>query len=108
MNNVTYVEAARVLAQRMMKEGGATPAERIAFGYKVVTMRKPTEAENSVLVDSFRYGLDMFQTDAGSAQKFVSNTGEAPLDQTLDVSQLAAYTNVASLILNLNRTVMKE
>jgi hypothetical protein len=108
MNNVTYVEAARVLAQRMMKEGGATPAERIAFGYKVVTMRKPTEAENSVLLDSFRYGLDMFQTDAASAQKFVSNTGEAPLEQSLDVSQLAAYTNVASLILNLNRTVMKE
>jgi hypothetical protein len=108
MNNVTYIEAARVLAQRMMKEGGATPSERIAFGYKLATMRTPTEAENSVLLDSFRYGLDLFQTDAASAQKFVSNTGEAPRDQSLNVSELAAYANVASLILNLNRTVMKE
>jgi hypothetical protein len=108
MNNVTYLETARVLAQRMMKEGGATPQDRITFGYKLATMRSPSERETFVMLDSFGYGLDRFKSDPTAAQKFVSNTGETPRDESLNATELAAYTNVASLILNLNRTVMKE
>jgi hypothetical protein len=108
MNNVTYVEAARVLAQRMMKQGGASPSERIAFGFKLATMHKPTSAESLVLLESFRRGLDVFHSNPGAAQIFVSHTGEAPRDETLDTSELAAYTHVASLLLNLNQAVMKE
>jgi hypothetical protein len=108
MNNVTYVEAARLLAQRMIKQGGTTPPERIGFGFKLATLRKPTAAENAILLDSFRYGLKRFNSNPDDAEKFVSHTGEAPRDETLNVRELAAYTNVASLILNLNRVVMKE
>ena len=107
MNNVTYVEAARVLAQRMMNHGGATPPERIAFGFKLATAHQPSPAENSVLLDSFRYALQRFSANPDAAQKFVSATGEAPRDEKLNVSELAAYTHVASLLLNMNRVVVK-
>jgi hypothetical protein len=107
MNNVTYVEAARVLAQRMMKQGGATPPERIAFGFKLATMQQPTAAENQLVLDSFRYALETFTSNPNAAQDYVSAAGEAPREENLNVSELAAYTHVASLLLNLNRVVMK-
>ena len=45
MNDVTYLEAARKLAERMMREGGSTPAERIAYGFELATARRPSERE---------------------------------------------------------------
>jgi len=107
MNDVTFVEAARVLAQRMMQEGGTTPRERIAFAFRLATARVPNSAEARVLLDSFNYQLDTFKTDSAEALKYV-NQGEYPRDERLNVSELAAYTSVASLVLNLNQTVMKE
>jgi len=108
MNNVTYLEAARVLAQRMMRQGGAAPRDRIAYGYKLATVRSPLPQESTVLVKALQAAQAKFKSSPENARKFVASTGEWPLDKTLDVSDLAAYTHVASLILNLNRTVMKD
>jgi hypothetical protein len=107
MNDVTYLEAARVLAQRMLKEGGTTPEERIKFAFRLATSRAPNTEEYRILSDSFRYTLDRFQTKPESATEYL-NVGEYPRDPKLDVRELAAYTNVASLILNLDETVTKE
>jgi hypothetical protein len=71
-------------------------------------MRSPSERETFVMLDSFGYGLEKFRADAAAAQKFVASTGETPRDESLNVTELAAYTNIASLILNMSRTVMKE
>ena len=107
MNNVTFVEAARVLAQRMMKESGTTPEERIAFAFRLATARLPNSTESNLLLDSFHYQLDNFKTKPDTALKYLSQ-GEYPRDERLDVSELAAYSSVASLILNLDETVTKE
>ena len=107
MNDVTYLEAARVMAQRMMTEGGATPESRIGFGFRLATARPPSPRKSAVLVDSFHHYLDTYQTNPAEARKLVS-AGESPLDQKLNLSELAAYTTVASLILNLDETVTKE
>jgi hypothetical protein len=107
MNDVTFVEASRVLAERMMKEGGATPGERVAFAFRLATARRPRPAEQRVLGDSFRYHLDRYQTGRDAALKLLSE-GEHPRDETLDARELAAYTAVASMILNLDETVTKE
>jgi hypothetical protein len=53
MNDPTYVEAARKLAERMMKEGGAAPAERVAFAFRLATARMPSESETRALVQLF-------------------------------------------------------
>ena len=107
MNDVAYVEAARVFAERVMKEGGATPRERIAYAFRVATARRPREAETEILLDGFTHNLESFKGRTDAALKYV-NHGEHPRDVRLDVAELAAYTSVTSLILNLNETVMKE
>jgi hypothetical protein len=107
MNDVAYLEAARVLAERMMTDGGATPAERIAFGFRRATARSLSSAESRILLDSFHYYRDNYQTDAEAARKLVSH-GEHPRNEKLDASELATYTAVASLILNLDEVLTKQ
>jgi hypothetical protein len=107
MNDVSYVEAARVFAQRVMNEGGALPAERIAFAFRSATARPPKPEEAAILLDAFRRNEDRFTSKPEAAAKNVS-AGEYPRDAKLDVIELAAYTSVTSLILNLNEAVMKE
>ncbi len=107
MNDVTYVEAARVLAERMMREGGTTPKDRIGFGFRLATARRPRPGDMAILSGSFHHYLDRFRTNPEDGIKLLSE-GEHRRDRTLDVSQLAAYTSVASLILNLDETVTKE
>ncbi len=107
MNDVTYVEAARHLAQRMMKEGGAGPAERIAFGYRLATARAIPARAAEVLRESYFHHLDRYQSSRAEAEALLS-AGESPRDPSLVVPELAAYTVVASLILNLDQTVTKD
>ncbi len=107
MNDVTFVEASRVLAQRAMKEGGSAPEGRITRAFRLATARAPRPAELRVLLDGYREHLAGYRKDAKAARKLTS-IGEAPRDETLDVAELAAYTAVAGVILNLDEVVTKE
>ncbi len=107
MNDVTYVEAARALAQRMITEGGSSPEQRIGFAYRLITARRPPEKQMQILIEGFWYHLDRYQTDRRTGVGFLS-AGESPLNNKLDAGELAAYTTVASLILNLDVAVTKE
>jgi hypothetical protein len=107
MNDVTYVEAARVFAERVMKEGGMSPSERITYAFRMATARTPKQAEVAVLEDAFVDNLELFKSKPEAALKYVSH-GEHERDTKLNVSELAAYTSVTSLILNLNEVVTKE
>jgi hypothetical protein len=107
MNEVTFVEAARVLAQRVMAEGGGTPEGRITLAFRLATARKPRPAELKILRSGFDAYLARYRADRKAALTLVS-TGEARRDEKLGVSELAAYTAVASLILNLDETITKE
>jgi hypothetical protein len=107
LNDKQYVEAARKLAERMMLEGGAAPGERAAFAFRVATSRRPTAGESAVLLKVYESELAEFQADADAAGKLLS-VGEAPRNVALDVNELAAWTMVANLVLNLDETVTKE
>jgi hypothetical protein len=107
MNNVTFVEAARVFAQRIMKDGGATPEQRIEFAFRVATARPPSPAERILVLDFFSKEVDEFKRMPEAASNSVSH-GEYPRDQRLDQAELAAYTSVTRLILNLDTTITKE
>jgi hypothetical protein len=96
-----------LFAQRVIKEGGKTPPERIAYAFRVATARRPRPAEAAILLDAFRQNEDRFTSKPDAALKYVS-AGESPRDAGVDVIELAAYTSVTSLILNLHETVMKE
>ena len=101
MNDVAFVETSRHLAQRMMKAGG------LDFGFRMATSRLLTDHERSILMNSFRYNLDRYQTHPEAALQLLSQ-GESPRDTSLNPNELAAWTNVASLILNLDETVTRQ
>jgi hypothetical protein len=107
MNDVTFLEAARKMAERLMRDGGSTPADRIAYGFELATAHRPGRRELEILLASFAYYRDGFQTDAASATRYLSQ-GEARRDMTLNAQELAAYTAVASVILNLDATLTKD
>jgi hypothetical protein len=106
MNDPTYVEASRKLAERVMREGGATEDERIAYAFRVPLARRPTAEEAAVLKRVFADQLAHYRADAGAARRLLA-VGESPADATLDPAELAAWATVASVILNLDETVVK-
>lgn len=107
MNDKQYVEAARNMAQRLMLEGGSSPTERLTYGFRLATGRKPADDESKVLERVFAAHLADYQADKAAAEQLVA-IGESPRKTELDVSELAAYTMVCNLILNLDETVTKE
>jgi hypothetical protein len=107
MNDVTFVEASRKVAERLLKEGGASVADRLAYGFRLVTSRAPRESEVAVLARAFQYNLDRFQTAPGAAEKLLSQ-GDSARDLRLNAPELAAYTTVASLLLNLDEAVTRQ
>jgi hypothetical protein len=107
MNDVTFVEAARMLGQRMIREGGSDAAARLRYGFRIVTARAPLSDEQRVLEDSLRYQLDYFASNPGAANKMITQ-GETPADSAIEARQLAAYAAVGSLLLNLDEAVTKE
>jgi hypothetical protein len=107
LNDVTYVEAARVLAQRVMTEAGPAPEARIAFAFRLVAARPARPAELAILSADLDYHRAAYRNDRKAALKLVS-TGESRRNEKLDAGELAAYTAVASLILNLDEAITKE
>jgi hypothetical protein len=107
MNDVTYVEASRKFAERMMKEGGTTPEERINYAFRLALARPPKPAEQSVLLDTLSQFKARYHAKPDAAVKYLSQ-GNSPRDPKLDPVELAAYTSVASLIFNLDETITKE
>jgi hypothetical protein len=107
MNDVTYLEASRKLAERVMKERRAGPEDRLDLAFRLTVARRPTPREVSLLREALASYLDVYRGDPGAARKYLSQ-GESPRDEELDVSELAAYSTLASLILNMDETITKE
>jgi hypothetical protein len=107
LNDVTFVEAARVLAERVIAEGGSTPEGRLALAFRLATARRPTDRELAVLRDDFNSHLARFRRDPQSASR-LTTAGEYRRNPTLDPVELAAYTATANLVLNLDETITKE
>ena len=107
LNDPTYVEASRCLAQRMMREGGSTSESRIRHGFRLATGRKPRSAELNVLLSGWRRMESGFRADPPSAESLLA-VGETKPDATLDPVALAAYSTVASTLLNLDETITRE
>ena len=107
MNDVTYVEAARRLAERMMTEGGETPEDRMGYAYLLATAHRPPPQAQAILLQGYERHLDRYRADRGAALELVTQ-GESARDETLDVAELAAFTMMANLILNFDGTITKE
>jgi hypothetical protein len=107
MNDVQHVEAARALAERTIAEGGATSESRIAFLYRAVLSRRPDPEEIKLVSDSLARQLALYRADPASARKLVA-VGESRPHRSTPVPELAAWTMVANLILNLDETLNRN
>ena len=106
MNEVQYVEAARVLAERTLKQGGTTADARLQFLFRTVTCRPAEPSEMSELSNALQENLARYSKDAKAAQALIG-VGETRPDPALNPSELAAWTLVANLVLNLDEVVTK-
>ncbi|MEY3282047.1 MAG: hypothetical protein RIR86_60, partial [Acidobacteriota bacterium] len=107
MNDVTYIEASRLIAQRMLLEGGADEAARLAWGFRTLTLREPDQNERKVLIRYLNSQRQHFASQPAEADRLLS-LGERRADPKLSPRELAAWTMVASLILNLDETITKQ
>lgn len=106
-NDVTFVEAARHLAQRMMREGGPTDADRITFAWRLLMGRKPSPEELEILVNSAARHCEKYAHAKEEALKLL-NTGESSRDNSLPPHEHAAFTVVALTLLNLDEAITLE
>ena len=90
-----------------MTNAGPQAADRITFAFRAAAARPPSSKETQVLLDNLKFYWDRYWADRESAVKLLSQ-GEHPRNEKLDQSELAAYTMVASLILNLDEIVTKQ
>ena len=107
LNDPQFVEAARVLAERMLREGGSSPDSRIAFAYKALTSRSPRPQELALLKQLYTDELAEFRRQPNRIDALL-NVGEHPRDKTLKPDELATNTVVASTIMNFDEFVIKR
>ena len=106
MNAPQYFEAARAFAERTIKEGGTIPEHRIAYAFEAATARLPDAEEVDILLRTFRDHIEEFKAHPDAAKKLIA-VGESPPDESLDAVELAAWTMVTNLILNLDEVISK-
>jgi mono/diheme cytochrome c family protein len=106
LNEKQYVECARALAEKAMREGGAKPEDRIAYLFRLATARNPDRKEQAELLANYRDNLTVYGGDTQAAKELIS-VGESTPDARLNPSELAAWTMVANLILNLDEVINK-
>ncbi len=107
LNDPTYVEASRALASRALSEGGRDVTSRLRYAFRLATARWPTAAEAGVLRELLAKQLAAYRRD-GKAALALLKVGESPPDAKLDPTEAAAWTVVASAILNLDETITRE
>jgi hypothetical protein len=107
MNDTQHFEAARGFAEQILRAGGKTAAERIDYAYRRALARSPKTEELAVVERALATYLARYRDDAAAAQKVVA-VGESKPDANFPATELAAYTLVANLILNLDETVTRN
>ncbi len=107
LNEITYVEAARKLAERMLLEAGTSPSERLAFGFRWAASRSPSAEELEILVQGLNDDAARMKQNPEAARQLVS-LGDSKPNAALDVAELAAYTLAANVLLNLDEVVTRE
>jgi len=106
LNDPTYVEASRKLSERLLREADTTEA-RIRLAFRLCTSRLPSAQEASILQRLVEDRRARYQKDPTAAARLLA-VGESPRDESLNVSELAAWTSLAGVLLNLDETITRN
>jgi len=107
MNDPQFLEASRVLAERIISEGGISVENKITLGYRLLTGRHPGTQEIELLTDQYHEVWTLYSKDQKKASSLIA-IGEFPLKKLIDKTELAAYSQVMSTIMNFDATTMKR
>jgi hypothetical protein len=107
LNDPTYVEASRSLAVRMLKEGGADTKSRLTWAWRQVLSRAPRPEEIKAIQPLLDKQLAEYRCNTAAAQALLK-IGQSPPPQDADPAELAAWTNIARVILNLHETITRS
>ncbi len=107
MNDITYVESARALAERILKSVPGDDADRLQHAFRLVTSRRPRAEELKVLKTSLTFHRDYYKTRLELGEELVG-FGDSEPDHSLATLEVAAYTVVMNLLLNLDETITRE
>ncbi|MDB6121484.1 MAG: hypothetical protein JWQ71_477 [Pedosphaera sp.] len=106
LNDPVYVEAAQALARRVMKEGGIDLRQRAVYAFRLCVSRQPQPKELKRMLALYEKEMAQFKQDSKAAEKLAtSELGKAP--ENMSVEELAAWTVVANVLLNLDETITK-
>ena len=106
MHDPQFVEAARHVAARMLREGGPSDQSRLELGFRLMTSRAPGAAELKILSDTLGRRRNLYSLDKAAARKLLG-VGASKPDSSLDPLEHAAWTAVARLMLNLSETLTR-
>ncbi|TWT32798.1 Planctomycete cytochrome C [Blastopirellula retiformator] len=107
LNDPTFVEAARAFATRILTEGPNEDAQRINFAFRLALSRDAQPLEQEVLTKVLADNRNIYQADPKAAAELL-NVGLQPTDKQADAAELAAWTQVARVILNLDETLTRN
>lgn len=107
MNDVTFLEASRKFAERIITEGGTTSESRIDYGYRLLFARVPSPKQKQILLTAQARMAADFHKDPAAADQFLQQ-GESPRAPAADPTELAAWTTIASLMLNMDEAITKQ
>jgi hypothetical protein len=107
LNDPTYVEAARVFAARILAEGGASPSERIRWAWRRALQRDPRAEEIRVAEELLASHGAVYRADPKAAAALIS-TGQSTVPAGLDPVELAGWTHVARVLLNLHESITRS
>lgn len=106
LNDPSYVEAARALAEAMMRRDGDAPGARLDWAFRRASGRNIRDAETKILLALYEKHLAEYRADEAAAKALLS-LGAKPAPTDLDRAELAAWTSVARAILNLHETITR-
>ena len=106
MNDAAYMEASKALAGRALREAGDARDQRLGYMFRLATSRHPSERETQVLSSGFNHHLDRFRSDPKAATALLGEQPRHPAE--VSQPEAAAYTMMASLVLNLDETITRE
>lgn len=107
LNDPQYVEASRVLAQRLLTEGGDTLQQQLAYGFRLLTSREPEPAELDLLASLYEAENEVFTNDPQAARDLV-RVGDYPVPPSLAATDVASLAIVANTLLNFDEAVIKR
>ncbi|MEM7373050.1 MAG: DUF1553 domain-containing protein [Bacteroidota bacterium] len=107
LNDPQFMEASRVLAERMQKEGGDSLEEQCQYAFRLLCGRKPNPNEMDLIRKQYQNALSNYQKDPQAAEDLLS-VGEAPVDPELDRTQTAALAMLANTLMNFDEAYMKR